>query len=156
MEISKVNIFTTTDLRADHHILDVACNTLVITFTERSHRDLEAPGFGTNFITKNGFDVLAIKTNVDRWYENLTEDHICSILEYLERHSRKYSRVFGYGSSMGGYAAIRFSGPLMMSHVCAISPLYDIKSDFDKRWIKDTVEMNNDEMMRPNFISSCP
>jgi len=153
MNIEKNNVFACDNLRGDHYMQETPCGTLIITFTERSHRDLEGYGFGTQFLLKNGFDVLAIKSSTDVWYENLTGEQISSILKYLQLCNRQYKYVVGYGSSMGAYAAIKFSKELGMTHVIAISPLYDIKSDFDKRWAKDASVMSVAPMMEVSAIS---
>lgn len=147
------NIFSTSNLCADYIQSPVSNGVLVVTFTERGNRDLAGLGFGSQFLIKYGFDVVAIKTNVDFWYENLSNDLIDKIISRTGVLSRKYSAKIAYGSSMGGYAAIKFARVLDVDCVLSISPLYDIKDPFDARWKNDVLHLGEALMMGVECIS---
>lgn len=130
------------DVRIDHFRSAGKTDNLVFTFTERTNRDIAGPGFATDFLLRNGLDVVAIKTNRDIWYENLLENDIADIERWLSWANPPYRLRLGYGSSMGAYAAIRCAGVLKLDRVVALSPLFDIKQDWDKRWHEDLAAMS--------------
>lgn len=102
---------------------------VVVTFTERFNRDLDGPGFGTQFLLAQGFDVLAVKNAVDDWYAHFGADEIAALNAKLEPYPHRAS----YGSSMGGFAAIKFAKPLGIERSLSISPIQDIRYDWDTR-----------------------
>jgi hypothetical protein len=102
---------------------------VVVTFTERCNRDLDGPGFGTDFLLREGFDVLAVRNCEDDWYVDLTPDDLQAMNQALEPYGNRAS----YGSSMGGYAAIKFAGALGVRRAVAISPILDIQFEWDTR-----------------------
>jgi hypothetical protein len=133
----KANIFRGPHYRADFFSENELNNRIAFTFTERTNRDLDGPGFGTRFLIKNSFDVIAIRTSVDHWYHDIPHTLMLDISNFLIGMDKNYSIRSTYGSSMGGYAAIRFSGELSANSVCAISPLFDISQAWDRRWAAD-------------------
>lgn len=153
MDFEISNIFSTSDLCADYIQSPVPNGVLVVTFTERGNRNLAGLGFGSQFLLKYGFDVVAIKTNVDIWYENLSYDLINKIVMYTSNLSRDYSKKIAYGSSMGGYAAIKFASFFDIDCVLSISPIYDIKDPFDTRWRNDAIHLTEGMMMGLEYIS---
>src|SRR6185295_13588924 len=142
-----MTLIATSDICVDHH--RQGGRALIYTFTERTFRRLEWPGFGTQFLIKNGFDVVAVKTNRDLWYENLT----ASQLDVVASAGQGYSMRGTYGSSMGAYAAMRFARALGASRVLGLSPLFDIKAEFEKRWILDAAAMNAMPMMTAEHVN---
>jgi len=148
----KTRIIDSGDLKADFFRCDLPRKDLIITFTERTHRDLEGPGFGTSFLLKRNCDVLAIKTNRDIWYSNLTEDHIQAISSFLSTIGYCYTEYITYGSSMGAYAAIRFAGAFGASKAIAISPIFDITLDWESRWNDDIPHLRSRSMMHDYFL----
>jgi hypothetical protein len=135
--IVRSTIVDRADVRIDHFRSQAKNDTVVFTFSERTNRDLAGPGFATEFLLKNGVDVVAIKTNQDVWYENVQERDIREIDRWLSWTAKPYRQRLAYGSSMGAYAAIRFSGALRFDRVVALSPLFDIKHDWETRWRED-------------------
>ncbi|WP_048860241.1 hypothetical protein, partial [Acidisphaera rubrifaciens] len=107
---------------------------LVVTFTERTHRSLAGLGFAGKFAVDNGFALLAFKSNVDRWYQDLPDAALTAAEAFLAALPVPPARRAGYGSSMGAHAAIAFSRRLSLDDVFAISPQVDITQPWDTRW----------------------
>lgn len=103
---------------------------LLHTFTPFMFSDLRREGFGVGFATRRGYDVVAFKCRDDSWFQRIEPD----VLHAVARRSADHSFVATYGSSMGGFAAIAFSGILRADLVIAISPQYAIDLPFDRRW----------------------
>lgn len=154
MNFVSTNIYSSSNLQIDYLKNFMPNGAVVVTFTERGNRDLLGPGFGTSFLIKNGFDVIAVKTNIDIWYENLSPQILEIILECIQSSAKKIERTFAYGSSMGAFAAIRFSKVLKIDCVLAISPIFDINDPIESRWKDDSVNLKISPMMDINFISS--
>ena len=111
----------------------VRSRSVVVTFTERCHRSLEAPGFGTTFLLANGYDVLAIKNRLDDWYCKLQAEDLAA----LSRELSGYDARATYGSSMGAFAAIKFAKALNAASCVAISPVLEVRHDWDTRYVSD-------------------
>ena len=126
---------------SDHYTIDFfrsPCpnHRVVVTFTEFTSRDLEGLGFGGRFLLNNGFDVVAVKSDVDRWYQDLAPGAIQAVNDFLDHRPERHISRVGYGSSMGGYAVFLFAGALDLDVAFAISPQFDITLDIDTRWAK--------------------
>ncbi|MFP5257920.1 MAG: hypothetical protein ACLGQH_02740 [Acidobacteriota bacterium] len=90
------------------------------------------PGFGENIFSQLGFNEFHVIPSVNDWY---SRDDIFDLLAVLKANLSR--RVFTYGSSMGGYAAIKFSHLLNTSAFIAFSPQHSInpvKINGDSRW----------------------
>jgi hypothetical protein len=134
----KVQIYSNKEICIDFTISrNSPVEILAITFTERGNRALNGPGFGAEFLTKRGIDVISIKTCRDAWYQNLEPEILSDIALVLSRLRPRYQGIAGYGSSMGAYAAIRFSKPLALDRVLALSPVHGIHYPWDTRWAQD-------------------
>jgi len=105
---------------------------LAVTFTPSNNKQLDGTGFGGDFLLKSGFDVLAFKSSVDGWFQEVPAELFSAINAFVA--DRGHERRVGYGSSMGGFAAIAFSGRLKLDTVLACSPQFAIDQAFDKRW----------------------
>jgi tetratricopeptide (TPR) repeat protein len=117
--------------------------TLFFTFTERGFRKLDGPGFGTLFLTKLGYDVISVKSLFDHWYQDLPLELIACVCRFFSRRRNIYTKKISYGSSMGAYAAIFFSEVLRVDAVIAISPQFDITSEWDKRWHREAIAIKS-------------
>jgi hypothetical protein len=118
----------------DYFAAAVPNRVLVFTFNWIGNRRTDGLGFGGSFLLERGFDVIAVKTTTDDWFHSLPEDAFASIDAFLAGGGRRYEHLSGYGSSMGGYGAIRFARRLGLSHVLALSPQFDIGILEDPRW----------------------
>lgn len=87
---------------------------------------LKKKGFGTDFLFKNRIESFFISHKSKSFFQGLSESEI-------NYHLWKYlvgKKVFSYGASLGGYAAIYYSKalnsrPLAFSPRCSIDPIYD-------------------------------
>ena len=110
----------------------VCCVVTFDSFTDQ--RTLDRPGFGEAFFRSRGIDAIHVISRENDWYQ------------YPEMEAAKagvhaatgaYDRVVTYGSSMGGYAAIRLAGLVGAHCALAMSPQYSIDPtvvQFDRRW----------------------
>jgi hypothetical protein len=124
-------------LRTDRHQVDYFPNGGKITAFIFSHwasqpQPREGFGFGGELLLETGFDVVAFKAVHNDWFSCITEDQVRSIGASVPAGVR-----VGYGTSMGGYAALRFSGLLGMTRVLAISPQFDIRQPWDRRYERE-------------------
>jgi tetratricopeptide (TPR) repeat protein len=79
------------------------------------------------------------------WFEELSDELVAELQRFLEAGS--YTARVAYGSSMGGYAAIRYARAFRVNRVVAISPLYDIRLPEDPRWLEDIPALQRPTMM---------
>jgi tetratricopeptide (TPR) repeat protein len=120
-----------------------------VTFTERTNQDLEGFGFAGEFLLNNGHDVVAVKANDDRWHQDLP----CNAFDSIRAVSSAYSGCVTYGSSMGGYAAIYYAKALDADRVLALSPPYDIATDWDHRWRMDLDRIDGFKTLEADDVS---
>ncbi len=95
---------------------------------------LERPGFGESFLRKLGIDAVHVINRTNQWY---LYEETPRALEAIRQRLSNYRKRITYGSSMGGYAAIRFAEALGVETAIAISPQYSISrkiGPYDKRW----------------------
>jgi len=120
------------NLTVDVNVSDTPNSTIAVTFTYASFRDLEAPGFAVEYLQKLNIDVIAFKINDDSWFQKVPPELLEEVRALI--HDPQYEKRIGYGSSMGGYAAICFSAALELDQVLAFSPQYRIDTEHDTRW----------------------
>ena len=120
--------------RIDFHRSADSGDRLAFTFTEFGGKTDAGPGYGGRFLLDNGFDVIAVKSGADTWYQDLPDAAFEQIEHAIARSGTRYAWRAGYGSSMGAYAAIAFSRPLLLDAVAAVSPQVDITQPWDTRW----------------------
>lgn len=95
---------------------------------------LDRPGFGEAFLAGCGIDAIHVQTRDNRWYHHAELD---AALAAVAEAGARYERVVTYGSSMGGYAALRFATAAGAQAALAISPQYSIDprvAPFETRW----------------------
>ncbi len=97
----------------------------------------DRPGFAEEFLAARGMSMLTFLGRGNDWYQY---PEMGAALAVARAAMLGRGRVMTYGSSMGGYAAIRFADALG-AHAClAISPQYSIdpaKVPFERRWRHD-------------------
>jgi tetratricopeptide (TPR) repeat protein len=104
------------------------------------HR-LERQGFGEDFLRDEGLDAIHVVTRDNRWYQYAELD---AALAAVADEAQAYSRIFTYGSSMGGYAALRFAHRLGARAAIAISPQFSLDPrvvPFERRWQADAAKI---------------
>lgn len=107
----------------------------VVTF-ESYHDDpgFDRTGFGEGFFARSGLSAIHILTVGNDWYQY---PEIEDALAVIRAAVAVADRVLAYGSSMGGYAAIRFADAIGATHVLSLSPQYTIDPRImrgDRRW----------------------
>lgn len=119
-------IFTGSDISVEY--LNVGSELTLITFEPRS-RHLGAlvpgkfgPGFGKGRFAPLGFNEVIVKTSRNHWYQT---DEMDTAIEIINKVNAG-NKVFTYGGSMGGFAAINFAPLLNASAFIALSPLHSV------------------------------
>ena len=95
---------------------------------------LDRPGFGESFLRDCGYDAIHVINRTNVWYQY---PEMPDALRAIREAASRYAEVFTYGSSMGGYAAIRFAEAVGARTAIAISPQYSVAPKvvpFERRW----------------------
>lgn len=130
-------VFQSRDLRA-FFVGGHGSSVCVVTFA--SYTDaytLERGGFGEAYLDRSGVDAVHVLSRTNDWYQY---EELDEALGAVRARCSSYETVISYGSSMGGYAAIRFGAAAGASSAIAISPQYSIdplEAPFELRWIED-------------------
>lgn len=103
------------------------------------HGRLPSPGyqtdnFGETFLAAEGYDAVHFQTDRNNWYQSVD---IGRALEGAARVMARYPMRATYGSSMGGFAAVAFSGPLDATTVAAFVPQASARTataPWESRW----------------------
>lgn len=101
-------------------------NQLVITFENADKPDEPRPDgrrlpWGGEFLNKKGYCVLGVKPKKVDWYREACL-HAFFRSQDFKAFVSSFSKVFFYGSSMGGFAALVFSDSVPGSIVIAFNP----------------------------------
>lgn len=94
----------------------------------------DRPAFGEAFLRKVGVSAVHVMGRREDWYQYPEMVEAMAVVRGVTAGAR---RVMTYGSSMGGYAAIRFADGVGADAVLAISPQYSLdplKVPFETRW----------------------
>jgi tetratricopeptide (TPR) repeat protein len=107
----------------------------IVTFDSfTDYRTLDRPGFGEKFFQQHQLDAIHILSRDNDWYQY---QEMRDALAALRVEAQRYGRVITYGSSMGGYAALRFASAVDACVSIAISPQFSINPSvvpFENRW----------------------
>jgi tetratricopeptide (TPR) repeat protein len=141
-------LFDDGELRVRH----VPCGGRVCVVTFDSYNDvvtLDRAGFGENFFLGRGIDAIHVITARNGWYQH---EGTRAALAVVREAVRSYTRVLTYGSSMGGYAAIRFAGHVNGDTAIALSPQYSIdprRMPLENRWVEAQTIRFREELEQP-------
>jgi hypothetical protein len=107
----------------------------VVTF-ESYHDDagFDRAGFGESFFARAGFTGIHVLSAGNDWYQYPEMDEVLDVIRLAVAGA---DRVLTYGSSMGGYAAVRFADAIGATDVLSLSPQYSIdprRVRADRRW----------------------
>lgn len=94
-------------------------------------------GFGEEFLRQAGVSAIHVLGRQEDWYQY---PEMAEAMAAVRQATAGAGRVMTYGSSMGGYAALRFADAAGANAVLAISPQYSIdpqKAPFETRWLQD-------------------
>ncbi|MBU1345480.1 MAG: alpha/beta hydrolase [Alphaproteobacteria bacterium] len=97
----------------------------------------DRPGFGQAWLQSQNMSAIHVMGRAEDWYQY---ENIAEALEAVRTAVAGTSRVITYGSSMGGYAAIRFADAVGAHAALALSPQYTLDPEIaahDGRWSQD-------------------
>lgn len=103
--------------RVSAHFPAEPSDTLVITFNP-IRRGLSQTGFGSGFVQWLGFTHVFVSEGADSLYQDLAPEDLLSAVAPL---AANHDRVFLYGSSLGGHAALYYAN-WVKARAVAISP----------------------------------
>lgn len=116
---------------------------LVITFGSYTNEaTLERAGFGESFLARAAIDAIHVIPRDNRWYQY---DAMPGALAAIADVTRGHARVVTYGSSMGGYAALRFADACGAQAAIALSPQFSVDPavvPFETRWQPDVAQIH--------------
>lgn len=111
----------------------------VITFDHHSIGDgFDRFGFGEEFLLANGISAIHVLGRGNDWYQY---EDIFDALATVRAATAGAARRITYGSSMGGYAAVRFADAVAADGVLALSPQWSInpsRAGWEHRWPQDS------------------
>ena len=110
---------------------------IVITF-EPFHEEsgFNRAGFGEAFFADAGLDAIHVLCRDSAWFQHADT---AAALAAIRAAAAGAERCVTYGSSMGGYAALRFADAVGAEAVLALSPQYSVnhaRAPFEDRWIE--------------------
>lgn len=97
-------------------------------------RGFDRLAFGEAFFCKSAVSAIHVMGAREDWYQY---PEMAQVMAVVRRATAGAARVMTYGSSMGGYAALRFADAAGANAVLAISPQYSLdpaKAPFETRW----------------------
>ncbi len=95
---------------------------------------LDRPAFAEAYLAGLGIDSIHILSANNLWYQDAD---LPAVLDQVRDLVTGYDNVVAYGSSMGGYAALRFGARAGAKTAIAISPQYsviDARVPHETRW----------------------
>lgn len=98
------------------------------------HFTLDRPGFGEVFFRSRAIDAIHVVSRDNQWYQY---DELADALAAIRAATRGYAQVIAYGSSMGGFAALRYGRACGAGIGIAISPQFSVDpavAPFEWRW----------------------
>ena len=98
----------------------------------------DRPGFGEEFLRNAGVSAIHVMGAREDWYQY---PEMAAAMQAVRQATIGAERVMTYGSSMGGYAALRFADAAGANAVLAISPQYSInpqKMPLETRWLQES------------------
>ena len=95
-------------------------------------------GFGQDWLQGQGVSAIHVLGKAEDWYQYEDIDEALAMVRLAVSGA---TRVMTYGSSMGGYAAIRFADAVGAHAALALSPQYTLDpriAGVDRRWSQDS------------------
>ena len=110
---------------------------LVVTFDSlNADLRLDRKGFGEDWLHDSGHDAVHVISAANAWYQHADMAPACAAVRAA---AALHPWTATYGSSMGGYAAIRFADAVGARTAVALSPQFSIdplKTPFETRWVE--------------------
>ncbi|HHC7360603.1 TPA: hypothetical protein ACN30T_004024 [Vibrio parahaemolyticus] len=118
-------IFLCDEYSIFRHVPDEPVKDTVVICFDEINGGLNSKGFGTEFLIKNGIESFFISHAKMSFFQGLSEE---SLLHHLSEYL-KDKKVFTFGASLGGYAALYYSDVLNAKAIafsprCSADPLY--------------------------------
>ncbi|WP_116089743.1 hypothetical protein [Sphingomonas crusticola] len=98
---------------------------------------MDRPGFGEAFFATEGITATHVMCRGNDWFQY---PEMALVLSVIREACADADRLLSYGSSMGGYAALRFAAAVGANAALALSPQYSLdrrKAPFETRWASD-------------------
>ena len=131
-------LFRSGDLRVVR-VGDHGARCCVVTFDSfNDSGQMDRPGFGEAFLDQAGIDAVHVTSRGNDWYQY---PEVPAAMASMQATTRSYDRVVAYGSSMGGYAAIRLAELVGAQAVLALSPQFSIDRrvvPWERRWSENS------------------
>jgi len=123
-------------------------NRWIVTFDHYAiGHGFDRPGFGEAYFRSRGISAIHVMGRAEDWYQY---PDMAAALATVRAATAGAERVVTYGSSMGGYAALRFADAVGATDILALSPQYtiDLKAaPQELRWTQDAKRIR----WRPEF-----
>jgi hypothetical protein len=123
-------------------VLGMSADRCVVTFSPfDDNRSLGRPGFEQGSFRKSRIDAIHVIPGGNQGYQYPELPQLCSQIAEV---TATYEHVVAYGSSMGGYAAIRYGGWAGAHVALALSPQFTLdpsQRPYDGRWRKHVKEV---------------
>ena len=145
-------LFQSRDVLVRHRPAGTAPGALCcITFSSfTTDPSLARQGFAEEFLLEAGIDAIHVLTRDNLWYQY---PEMPAVLRAVAAVARGYARRVTYGSSMGGYAALRFAEALGAQTAIVLSPQFSVdprQAPFETRWRADVKRIRfNEAPLRP-------
>ena len=111
---------------------------IVVTFDSyHEPAGLDRPGFGQAFFQAEAITAIHVMSFRNDWFQHR---EMADLLPRIRKACVHAEQILAYGSSMGGYAALRFAEPIGAHAALALSPQYSLdprKVPFETRWAPD-------------------
>ena len=111
---------------------------VVVTFDSyHEQAGVDRPGFGEAFFQTEGITAIHVMSHRNDWFQYPEMEEL---LLSVRNACSGVGRLLAYGSSMGGYAALRFADAVGAHAALALSPQYSLdprKVPFETRWAPD-------------------
>lgn len=121
--------------------------TVIVTFGSYTNDpSLDRPGFGEEFLARAGLDAIHVINRQNRWYQHPERDEALAAIAAVV--ARSYRRAITYGSSKGGYAALRYAVSCGADTAIALSPQFSVNprvAPWEVRWQADVVRTQFNE-----------
>ncbi|WP_224762062.1 tetratricopeptide repeat protein [Brevundimonas aurantiaca] len=115
----------------------------VITFDNYSiGHGFDREGFSEAYLKAQGLSAVHVMGKREDWYQY---PEMPAVLAAVRDAIKDAEHSITYGSSMGGYAALRCADPLGVKAALALSPQYSINprlAPFEKRWLQDAERLS--------------
>lgn len=130
-------LFETADVRVRHVPAADAARHVVTFDCYHDDRTLDRPAFGEAFLLQQRITATHVLTRDNDWFQH---PEMAGATAAIRAATRGAAAVMTYGSSMGGYAAIRFADAVGAGRALALSPQYSLDpacAPFEMRWGQD-------------------